>query len=155
MPARYKSRQRALQILFQCDIREHGAKQGIDSYYTSLFLEEGEDSIEPDALAEDLVSGTLEQKDDLDAIIRKHSVNWRLERMPLVDRNILRMSIYEMLHLLTPPPVVIDQGIELARRFSGESSVAFINGVLDAVRREQFGDRGDDKPSDVSIPPPE
>lgn len=143
MPARYKSRQRALQILFQCDIREHGAREGIDAYYSSLYLEEGEESIEPDRLTEDLVSGTLATREETDALIRRHSVNWRLERMPLVDRNILRMSMYEMLHLGTPAPVVIDQGIELARRFSGEASVSFINGVLDAVRREQLGQQAE------------
>jgi N utilization substance protein B len=139
MPARYKSRQRALQILFQCDIREQEAQEGLDAYYGSLYLEEGEGTIEPDELTESLVSGAMDNREELDAIIRKHSVNWRLERMPLVDRNILRMSIYEMLYGGTPTPVVIDQGIELARRFSGEASVAFINGILDAVRREFQG----------------
>lgn len=138
MPARYKSRQRALQVLFQCDLREHGPEEGLHAYYGSLYLEEGEEEIAADALMEELVRGTLQVQDSIDELIRRHSVNWRIERMPLVDRNILRMAIYEMLHVGTPAPVVIDQAIELARRFSGESSVAFINGVLDAVRREQM-----------------
>ncbi len=136
MPARYKSRQRALQVLFQCDLREHGPSEGLEAYYGSLYLEEGEETIPQDSLMEDLVAGTAQFREDIDELIRRHSVNWRIERMPFVDRNILRMAIYEMLYIGTPAPVVIDQAIELARRFSGESSVPFINGVLDAVRRE-------------------
>ena len=66
----------------------------------------------------------------------KHSDNWRMERMPAVDRNIIRMSLFEMLHGGTPPAVAIDEALELARRFSGDESVSFINGVLDALRRE-------------------
>ena len=62
--------------------------------------------------------------------------NWKLERMPIVDRNILRMAIYEMNRHETPPAVVIDEALELARQFSGEESVSFINGVLDAVHKE-------------------
>lgn len=135
MPARYKSRQRALQVLFQCDLREHPAQDGLDAYYGSLYLEEGEEAIGTDELMEELVRGTLGSRHDIDPLIQAHSVNWRIERMPFVDRNILRMAIYEMLYHGTPAPVVIDQAIELARRFSGETSVPFINGVLDAVRR--------------------
>ncbi len=137
MPARYKSRQRALQVLFQCDLREHGAREGLEAYYGSLYLEEGEESIGTDTLMEELVHGTMLGMAGIDQLIQAHSLNWRIERMPLVDRNILRMAIFEMLHHGTPAPVVIDQAIELARRFSGETSVPFINGVLDAVRRSQ------------------
>ena len=138
MPARYKSRQRALQVLFQCDLREQQPQDGIDAYYGSLYLEEGEEPLTTDTLMEKLVNGCCLERDRIDELIRKHSLNWRLERMPLVDRNILRLAIYEMLDIGTPAPVVIDQAIELARRFSGESSVAFVNGVLDAVRREHM-----------------
>ncbi|MCW5964667.1 MAG: transcription antitermination factor NusB [Bryobacterales bacterium] len=142
MPARYKSRQRALQVLFQCDLREHGPVEGLEAYYGSLYLEEGDEAIAQDPLLEDLVHGTLRVRAEIDELIRRHSVNWRLERMPFVDRNILRMAIFEMNHVGTPAPVVIDQAIELARRFSGESSVPFINGVLDAVRREHAAASG-------------
>jgi len=144
MPARYKSRQRAVQVLFQCDLREHGPTEGLEAFYGSLYLEEGDEAISQDLLLEELVRGTLRVQPDVDELIRRHSVNWRLERMPLVDRNILRMGIFEMLHLGTPPAVVIDQAIELARRFSGEASVPFINGVLDAVRREHLASLPDE-----------
>lgn len=138
MPARYKSRQRALQILFQCDIRSMSAPEGVRAYYESLYLEEGDEVPEQDPFMETLVEGTRECLAECDELITRHSANWRIERMPLVDRNILRMGIHEMVGMGTPPAVVIDQSIVLARRFSGEESVPFINGVLDAVRRERI-----------------
>ena len=73
---------------------------------------------------------------DIDHRIAEKSAHWKLERMPIVDRNILRLGIYEMSRQDTPAAVVIDEALELARQFSGEESVAFINGVLDAVHKE-------------------
>ena len=75
-------------------------------------------------------------RERIDDLIRSQADNWRLERMPIVDRTILRLAIYELKHQATPAPIVIDEAVELARQFSGDESVAFINGVLDAVRRE-------------------
>ena len=72
----------------------------------------------------------------IDDRITRHAEHWKIPRMPAVDRNILRLSVYEMLHTETPAAVAIDEALELARRFSGEESVHFVNGVLDAVRRE-------------------
>ena len=72
----------------------------------------------------------------VDDLISRHAAHWRLDRMPTVDRNILRLAVYEMLRTDTPPAVIIDEALELARQFSGEESVHFVNGVLDAVRRE-------------------
>ena len=85
---------------------------------------------------EQLVEGTSARAAAIDRRISEHSENWRLERMPAVDRNILRMAIFEMTERLTPPAVVINEALELARRFSGEESIPFINGILDAIRRE-------------------
>jgi N utilization substance protein B len=136
MPARYKSRQRALQILYQLDLRGNDIDGAIQAYYLSLYSEEGPET-STDIFMEELARGTSEKLDQLDGIITQHSANWRVERMPSVDRNIIRMAVYEMLEVGTPAPVVIDQAIELARRFSGEESVGFINGVLDAIRREK------------------
>ena len=84
---------------------------------------------------ETLVRGAAAQSSEIDRRITEKSDNWRLERMPVVDRNILRLAIYEMSELQTPAPVVIDEALELARQFSGDESVSFINGVLDAVHR--------------------
>ena len=85
---------------------------------------------------EQLVRGTIEVMGAIDGRIAGHSEHWRLERMPIVDRNVLRLAVYEMTSIGTPPAVVIDEALELARRFSSEESVAFINGVLDAVRKD-------------------
>ena len=83
-----------------------------------------------------LVAGAVERVEAIDERITRHAEHWRLGRMPAVDRNILRLAVFEMLHAGTPAPVVIDEALELARRFSSEESVQFINGVLDAIRRE-------------------
>jgi N utilization substance protein B len=85
---------------------------------------------------ETLVRGALEHAGDIDRRITDKSANWRIERMPAVDRNILRLAVYEMSELKTPAPIVIDEALELARQFSGDESVSFINGVLDAVHKE-------------------
>ena len=85
---------------------------------------------------EALVRGATEQAAAIDQRIAAKSEHWRLDRMPAVDRNILRLAVYEMTDVGTPAPVVIDEALELARKFSTDESVAFINGVLDAVRRD-------------------
>lgn len=136
MPSRHKSRQRALQVLFQADLRGQHVDAAIENYYATLYSEESETPIEPDPFMEHLARGTYDRLAEIDERIARRSENWRVERMPAVDRNILRLAVYEMTRTETPAPVVIDEAIELARRFSGDESVAFINGVLDAVRRE-------------------
>jgi len=89
-----------------------------------------------DEFMEELARGASEMAPDIDHRIAEKSAHWKLERMPIVDRNILRLGIYEMSRQDTPAAVVIDEALELARQFSGEESVAFINGVLDAVHKE-------------------
>jgi transcription antitermination protein NusB len=89
-----------------------------------------------DEFMEQLARGASEMAPDIDRRISQKSDHWKLERMPVVDRNILRLGVYEMSRKDTPAAVVIDEALELARQFSGEESVAFINGVLDAVHKE-------------------
>ena len=89
-----------------------------------------------DEFMEELVNGASAMAPTIDLRISEKSANWKLERMPVVDRNILRLAIYEMSRQDTPPAVVIDEALELARQFSGDESVKFINGVLDAVHKE-------------------
>jgi transcription antitermination protein NusB len=91
---------------------------------------------ERDEFMEELAKGASAMAPDIDQRISQKSAHWKLERMPIVDRNILRLAIYEMSRKDTPAVVVIDEALELARQFSGEESVAFINGVLDAVHKE-------------------
>jgi transcription antitermination protein NusB len=135
--ARHRARQQALQLLFQWDLRRTPVEEIMRGYYDSLLM--SEESIarpRPDEFAEVLLRGVIDQQTEIDDRISRNAAHWRLERMPVVDRNILRLAVYEMLRTDTPPAVVIDEALELGRRFSGEESVHFINGVLDAVRRE-------------------
>ena len=137
MPARHRSRQRALQILYQTDMRGESVRQAIDHFYDTLHSEdENAEKLLPDPFMEKLAVGTAEKSAEIDRRIAEKSANWRIDRMSVVDRNILRLAIYEMLDNATPAPVVIDEALELARQFSGEESVSFINGVLDAVHKE-------------------
>jgi N utilization substance protein B len=135
--ARHRARQQALQMLFQWDVRRLAAEEILQWYYNSLLI--NEDTVgkpRPDAFAETLLRGVIELMPEIDDRIGRNAVHWRMERMPAVDRNILRIAVYEMLKTDTPAAVVIDEALELARRFSTEESVHFVNGVLDAVRRE-------------------
>jgi len=137
MPARHKSRQRALQVLFLWDQRQGSIDEAIGEFYTTLHSEDDDPKrAEPDPFMEQLVRGAAAGSADLDARIVAKSANWRLERMPAVDRNILRLAVYEMSSTDSPAPVVIDEALELARQFSTDESVSFINGVLDAVHRD-------------------
>lgn len=135
-PSRHRSRQRALQILFIWDTRGQPVDEAIRAYYESLYSEENETAPERDAFTDQLVRGVVDQVAALDERIVRHAEHWRIERMPGVDRNILRLAMFEMLRVGTPPAVAIDEALELARRYSGEESVHFINGVLDAAWRE-------------------
>jgi len=81
----------------------------------------------------------------VDGLITRHAEHWRMERMPAVDRNILRLGVYELLHGPTPAAVTIDEALELTRKFSSEESVQFVNGVLDAIHRSQLAGASDAK----------
>ena len=135
MASRRRSRQHALQILYQWDMRKEPVEEAIAAFYTSLYNEESAERPERDEFTESLASGTASKAAEIDELISKHSEHWRLERMPAVDRNILRLAVYEMLYGGTPPAVAIDEALELARRFAGDESVSFVNGVLDALRK--------------------
>ena len=133
MASRRRARQRALQILFSWDARKQPIEDSLNAYYEALFAEE---KVERDPFVDGLVRGTVQNLTEIDDRITRHAEHWRMERMPAVDRNILRLAVYEMTHGGTPAPVTIDEALELARKFSNEESVQFVNGVLDAVRRE-------------------
>lgn len=137
MPSRHKAREQALQVLFSWDARKLTAQESIEAWYGSLASEDAEVRNSRDAFLEQLVRGTVAQIIEIDERITKHAEHWRIERMPAVDRNILRLAVYEMLHTDTPAPILIDEALELAHRFSGKESVHFVNGVLDAVHRER------------------
>ena len=137
MAARHKSRQRALQVLYQCDLRKQPIDDAIASFYDTLYSEEQPFKPERDEFMEELARGTTAMSTEIDRQIAEKAEHWKLDRMPLVDRNVLRMAIYEMSRKDTPAAVVIDEALELARQFAGDESVSFINAVLYAVHREQ------------------
>lgn len=140
MAARHRSRQRALQVLFQWDIRKQKAEEAIRSFYESVGAEEtGGAAPGPDPFMEALVNGTSGAAAEIDLQIAGKAENWTLERMPVVDRNILRLAIFEMTRMGTPPAIAIDEALELARQFSGDESIPFINGILDAINKEIHG----------------
>jgi N utilization substance protein B len=135
--ARHRARQQALQLLFQWDQRRTAPEEIIGGYYGSLLVDdENPQHPERDEFAESLFRGVVQTLPAVDEIIGRHAANWKIPRMPAVDRNILRLAVYEMMSGETPGPVVIDEALVLARRFSAEESVQFVNGVLDAVNKE-------------------
>jgi transcription antitermination protein NusB len=142
---RHKSRHRAVQILYQCDVRELAPEQALKAFYESLYSEENEERPEPDEFMEQLVAGTTSHRVEIDKLIEAQSANWRIERMPAVDRNILRLAVYELMQKDLAAPIVIDEALELTRRFSGDDAVSFVNGVLDGIRRSLTdAERGED-----------
>jgi N utilization substance protein B len=138
MAARHRSRTRALQVLFAWDMRREPIDHAIAHYYDTLHSEETQTDVQlkPDKFMEELARGTVANAEQIDKKIQAKAANWRLERMAVVDRNILRLAIYELERNELPGPVVIDEALELARQFSGDESLSFINGVLDAVHRQ-------------------
>jgi N utilization substance protein B len=118
-------------------MRRQPVDEAISSFYATLGSEEDHpDPAAPDEFMETLVRGATDNAPQIDERIAGKSEHWRLDRMPAVDRNILRLAVFEMSGVGTPAPVVIDEALELARQFSTDESVAFVNGVLDAVHRE-------------------
>lgn len=142
MAARHRSRRRALQILFEWDMRGESVDRAIAHYYDTLYSEESETKPKPDKFMEELVRGTVAKAAEIDKKIEAKSEHWRLERMAAVDRNILRLAIFEFEQNAVPAPVVIDEALELARQFSNDESLPFINGVLDAVHRQTLAAGG-------------
>jgi N utilization substance protein B len=133
MSPRHQAREAALQILYFCEVAHAPADVAIESFFKEHAPEASEATR---AFAAQLVRGTLEDAAELDALIATHSQNWRLERLATIDRLILRLASWELQHGSdSPPAVVMDEAIELARTFSSDASVAFVNGVLDAVRK--------------------
>jgi N utilization substance protein B len=133
MGTRRKSRELAMQMLFQGDL---GKQKPED--VERLFWGSREDvDEETKGFADDLHRLATQREDEVDALIQKHAQNWRLERMPVVDRNLLRTAVAEMLGFpKTPAAVIINETLEIARRYAAPESLHFLNGVLDAIGRE-------------------
>jgi N utilization substance protein B len=133
---RRRARGAALQMLYQWEVGRASAQEAIRTYWPA---HDGNNEL-PEPLREfanGLVRGTIDRVPEIDALLAAHAQNWRVERMAVIDRLVLRLAVYELLaEQETPPRVVINEAIELARTYSGDEAVAFVNGVLDAVRKE-------------------
>ena len=157
MGKRREARERAVQFLFQHDLNPPEDLEGaLDQFWQSqraaaLAEDKGAatwgqpvqlpppstDEAAVRLFAEPLIRGTLEHREEADAIIKKHAINWELHRIAAVDRNILRLAIFEMLHRDDIPPIVsINEAVDIAKKFSTQDSGKFVNGILDKVKGE-------------------
>ena len=134
MGSRRKARECALHILFAADVAEMPADEVVRSYWAEL----GETDLDETAreFATRLAAQTLSNLELLDERIRSRAEHWRISRMAVVDRNILRLAVYEFLYEPTPRTVAINEALEIARRFSTYEATQFINGILDAIKRD-------------------
>jgi N utilization substance protein B len=140
MGQRRKSREIALQMLYQMEMTGQPPDEVIESYYE---LASGDEDNNPEAaalirpFAEELMNGVYAHREELDKMIVAASENWRLERMSIIDRNVLRIALYEMLYRLEiPPKVSLNEAIDLGKTFGSPDSGAFINGILDHLLPE-------------------
>jgi N utilization substance protein B len=157
MGKRREARERAVQFLFQHDLNPPGDLQAaLEQFWESqraaaIAEEKGTatwgqpvelppptaDEAAVRLFAEPLIRGALEHRDESDEIIKKHALNWDLHRIAAVDRNILRLAIFEMMHRQDIPPVVsINEAVDIAKKFSTQDSGKFVNGILDKVKGE-------------------
>ena len=133
MGTRRKSRELAMQMLFQGDLGKQSAEQ-----VGKLFWPSRDDvDDETRGFADDLYRVATTRAPEIDAIIEQHAQNWRIERMAVVDRNLLRTAVAEMLGFPnTPAAIIINESLDIARRYAAPESVPFLNGVLDAIARD-------------------
>lgn len=138
MRKRSKAREYALQMLYQVDLKKSSPVELIAEFWEANASPE-----DVRQFAEVLVRGTTEHIKEIDSLITAHASNWTLKRMGVVDRNVLRLGAFELLHLEdVPPKVSINEAVELAKRFGDKESGKFINGILDAIHKST-GDAGD------------
>ena len=134
MGARRKARECALQIMFAADVAAGSPDEAARLFWAEL----GEEEMPQEArdFATRLAVGAWGHLPELDEIIRIRAEHWRISRMAIVDRNVLRLAVYEFMHESTPHTVVINEALEIARRFSTFEATQFINGILDAIKRD-------------------
>jgi N utilization substance protein B len=128
---RRRSRELALQVLYQLEINKQDPVKSLVHFRDHFSDEEQDDFLEC------LVFGVLKHREEIDRLIERYSENWRLDRMNVIDRAILRMASFELLHCEEiPPKVTINEAVDLGKRFGSEDSGSFINGILDRIQNE-------------------
>lgn len=132
MGTRRKSRELALQMLFQADM----GKQTPEQVRKTFWKERSTADAEVRGFADDLFRVAVDRREEIDRVIEQHAQHWRMDRMAAVDRNLLRVAVAEFIGFpATPKPVIINEALEIARKFSSPESVQFVNGVLDSVAK--------------------
>ena len=134
MGARRKARESALQMLFAIDVSSATVEEQIRVYWSNLNDAELDEANRE--FATNLVRGTRSKLKAIDEKITSRAENWRITRMAVVDRNVLRLAVYEFLYEKTPRTVIINEALEVARRFSTYEATQFINGILDAIKHD-------------------
>lgn len=134
---RHRAREAALQILYQWEVGRTGVDNAAETFFELQWNDEQPPAEALREFAVSLTRDTVRRLDEIDALIAASAENWRPERMAIIDRLILRMAVCEFVRDAdTPPAVVINEALELARTFSSEDAVKFINGMLDGIRRK-------------------
>jgi N utilization substance protein B len=132
MSLRHKARELALQVLFQWDIH-HGTSGWLNEFWQ-------QNVVNPEArhFAETLIEGVIARVSELDALISRYAQNWTISRMAVIDRNVLRLAVYELLYLPdVPARVTLNEAIDLVKRFGDDQSGAFVNGILDRMLKDE------------------
>jgi N utilization substance protein B len=141
MTGRSRAREVVLQILYQDDMNPDADPTAVEEFLRRR-LKNNSQLVE---FARSLLSGVRRNREELDAMLARCAANWSLERMAVTDRNVIRLGAYEILYTNTPGPVVIDEAVELAKRFGAKQSAQFVNGVLDRFLHDWLPDRGESK----------
>lgn len=129
MGTRRRGRESALQVLYQIDVTQRGVDQALDLFWDNFAPDE-----EARDFCEQLVRGVVEHCDEINGLIEKYAEHWKMTRMTQIDRNILRMAVYELCYCQDiPPKVTINEAVEIGKKFGSEDSGAFINGILDRI----------------------
>ena len=134
MGSRRKARECALQMLFAADVASTRPDELARNFWSELA--DGELDEDGREFATRLALGTLAHQEEVDVRIKSRAEHWRIDRMATVDRNVLRLAVYEFIHEPTPRTVAINEALEVARRFSTYEATQFINGILDAIKRD-------------------
>lgn len=130
---RSRARETALKVLYQMDITRDSPEDGL-----RIFFRHHRISVGSQPFVSRLVRGTAEHRSEIDALLSQHALNWSLDRMAMVDRNVLRLGAYELLfEPEIPPKVAINEAVELAKRFGSLDSSKFVNGVLDSIHKKK------------------
>jgi N utilization substance protein B len=137
MGLRRTARECALQMLYEYDVGKHALDMILESFWE---MNEQPDKVRE--FADHLFTGTITRMKEIDRLIQAHTKNWRLSRMAAVDRNVLRLAVYELLSdVKTPDTVVINEALEIAKKFSTNESAQFVNGILDSIKNDLLKER--------------